>query len=57
MRRTLYDQDHEDFRKSVRDFVDREIIPNSAEYEQEGMIGRSVWRGAGALGLLGLCVP
>ncbi|MCG7633279.1 acyl-CoA dehydrogenase family protein [Gordonia McavH-238-E] len=57
MRRTLYDQDHEDFRKTVRDFVEREIIPNKSEYEREGMIGRSVWRSAGDLGLLGLCVP
>jgi acyl-CoA dehydrogenase len=52
MKRELYDDDHELFRRSVRSFVDREIKPNQAKWCSDGIVSREVWRAAGEAGLL-----
>jgi alkylation response protein AidB-like acyl-CoA dehydrogenase len=57
MRRTIFDTEHDDFRASVRQFVQREIAPQVDKDAAAGEIGRRVWRHAGELGFLGLCVP
>lgn len=57
MRRTLFGDDHEDFRASVRQFVDRELRPRHEHFIQQRSIDRSVWLKAGEQGLLGLLVP
>jgi acyl-CoA dehydrogenase len=44
-------------RKTVRDFADREILPNAAEWERTGDIPRELHRKAGAAGLLGANFP
>jgi acyl-CoA dehydrogenase len=40
-------------RKSVRDFVEREILPNADAWERSGELPRELHRSAGAAGLLG----
>ncbi|MEU4148891.1 acyl-CoA dehydrogenase family protein [Streptomyces sp. NPDC026659] len=57
MQRTLYDQDHEDFRDVVREFVAREVVPHQERWEAERLIGREAWTAAGKQGLLGLAAP
>ena len=57
MDRTLYEQDHEDFRAVVREFVAREVTPHQQRWEQAHLIDRSVWTAAGKQGLLGLAAP
>uniref|UniRef100_UPI001C2FEF08 acyl-CoA dehydrogenase family protein n=1 Tax=Streptomyces sp. GbtcB7 TaxID=2824752 RepID=UPI001C2FEF08 len=57
MRRTLYDQDHEDFRPVVREFIAREVAPHQQRWEEERLIGRGVWTAAGKQGLLCLAAP
>lgn len=57
MQRTLYDQDHEDFRDVVREFVAREVLPHQERWEAERLIDRGVWTAAGKQGLLGLAAP
>ena len=37
MRRTLFDDDHELFRASVRAFIDKEIVPHVDEWEAAGI--------------------
>ena len=44
-------------RKTVRQFVDHEIIPNIAEWEQQGAFDPVMWRRLAELGLMGVCVP
>ncbi|WP_310962487.1 acyl-CoA dehydrogenase family protein [Nocardioides terrisoli] len=56
MLRSIYDTDHEDFRTSVRAFVRNAIEPHDERFAHEGRLDRELWRAAGALGLLGLCV-
>lgn len=55
--RSLYDQDHEALRATVRAFVRDEIEPHVDEWESAGIIGRSMWLAAGKAGLLGLTAP
>ncbi len=57
MQRTIFDDEHELFRASVRAFLEKECAPNAAEWERAGETGREVWRKAGAAGLLGWEVP
>lgn len=57
MQRTIFDQEHLMFREAVRRFVEKEVKPYHAQWEQEGIVPRSVWRKAGELGFLGIDVP
>jgi alkylation response protein AidB-like acyl-CoA dehydrogenase len=55
--RTLFREDHNIFRESVRKFVEREIVPFHAKWEEEGIVPRELWLKAGAEGLLCCTVP
>lgn len=55
--RTIYEAEHEDFRRSVADFLDREVVPNYAQWEKDGRVSREVWRKAGEAGLLLTTAP
>ncbi len=57
MRRTIFDTDHELFRSSVREFVEREVTPNVAKWEKDGIVDKTVFRRAGEAGLLGMAIP
>ena len=52
-----YTSEHAQFRDSVRRFVDREIAPHHARWEQEGAISREAWLKAGEAGLLLTNIP
>lgn len=51
------DEEHEAFRRTCRDFTDREIRPLVDEAEQAGAIPMQLWKRLGAAGLLGLVTP
>jgi acyl-CoA dehydrogenase len=55
--RSLFREEHEIFRSSVRKFVEREIVPCHAQWERDGIVPRELWRKAGAEGLLCCTVP
>jgi acyl-CoA dehydrogenase len=55
--RTLFKSDHESFRDSFRRFVDKEIAPFHAAWEDQGYVDREVWRKAGANGFLCMTMP
>jgi acyl-CoA dehydrogenase len=57
MDRTLYDADHEAFRRTVRGFYERHVIPFHKRWEADGIVDRGVWLEAGKQGLLGMEVP
>jgi alkylation response protein AidB-like acyl-CoA dehydrogenase len=57
MRRTLFDEDHELFRSSFRQFVEKEIVPNHEAWERAGIVDRDLFRTAGRSGFLGIDVP
>ena len=50
-------EDHELFRQSVRQFVDKEVLPNANEWEEKQQIPREVFLRMGELGFLGINFP
>ncbi|MFT4287210.1 acyl-CoA dehydrogenase family protein, partial [Nocardioides sp.] len=57
MKRDIYDEDHEAFRASVREFLDRSVVPHVEQYAENHAIPREVWLEAGKQGFLGLEIP
>src|SRR5258708_27733885 len=55
--RSLFREEHEIFRSSVRKFVEREIVPFHAQWEHDGVVPRELGLTAGAEGLLCCTVP
>ena len=55
--RTLFSPEHESFRDSFRRFMDVEIAPFHAAWEQQGFVDKQVWRKAGELGFLNMSMP
>ena len=57
IQRTLFTAEHEAFRDSFRRFIDKEIAPFHAEWEEQGYVDRAVWHKAGANGFLCMSLP
>ncbi|MCT6903703.1 MAG: acyl-CoA dehydrogenase family protein, partial [Lactobacillus sp.] len=49
--------EQEMLRKTVRQFVDEEIIPYIAKWDAEGGFDAKIWSRLAELGLMGVCVP
>lgn len=50
--RTAYNEDHEAFRQSVRHFLLKEVAPNAKKWQEAGIVDKSIWPKAGAIGML-----
>lgn len=57
MKRTIYDEDHEAFRGSVREFLERSVIPHAEQHIADKALPREFWLEAGKQGFLGLEIP
>ncbi|MGE0098860.1 MAG: acyl-CoA dehydrogenase family protein [Hydrogenophaga sp.] len=57
IKRELFNEEHEAFRDTVRRFVDKEIAPHHAEWEEDGVVPRSLWLKAGEAGMLCCTIP
>ena len=55
--RSLFTSDHESFRDSFRRFMDKEIAPFHADWEEQGYVDRAVWNKAGENGFLCMTMP
>jgi acyl-CoA dehydrogenase len=55
--RTLFEPEHEQFRDSLRRFVEAEVLPNRERYEEQGFIDRDIWLKGGAAGFLCPTMP
>ena len=53
----LYEDEHEDFRKTARAFFEREVVPHHDQWEADGIVPRELWLRAGEAGLLCFDVP
>lgn len=52
LKRTIYDEEHEIFRKSVRTWAEKEVFPHSETWREEGCVSREIWKRAGDEGFL-----
>src|SRR6188472_2631303 len=50
-------EDHEQFRRTVRDFAEKEIAPHAAQWDRDHHFPVDVVRKMGSLGLFGLTAP
>jgi acyl-CoA dehydrogenase len=55
--RKVYDEDHNQFRETVRRFAAAKIAPDFQRWEQAGIIDRALWGAGGEAGLLCPQVP
>ncbi|MGB2087770.1 MAG: acyl-CoA dehydrogenase family protein [Psychroflexus salarius] len=55
---TLYfTEEHELFRESLRDFLQKEVVPHLEKWEKEGTIERFIWEKFGEMGYFGVAYP
>jgi acyl-CoA dehydrogenase len=57
MSRTVFTEQHERFRATVREFLHDEVVPEYPQWKREGKPSRRFWDGAARLGILGIGVP
>ncbi|MBP0628511.1 acyl-CoA dehydrogenase family protein [Cupriavidus sp. AcVe19-1a] len=57
IQRTIFRDDHEMFRTTVRRFLERECLPRQAEWDKAGKVDRETWLKAGREGLLCVTLP
>src|SRR3954468_22511125 len=57
MERTIFEEEHQAFRESLRTFLAREALPHTEEWEAAGMVDRAFWRAAGEHGFVGFEAP
>ncbi|WP_375504236.1 acyl-CoA dehydrogenase family protein [uncultured Jatrophihabitans sp.] len=55
--RSVYDEDHEIFRGTVKAFIDKEVTPNDARWERDHIVDRELFTRAGDSGLLMFGTP
>ena len=49
-----FNEEHNLFRESLREFLNREVSPNIEVWEKDGKIPKSIWKKMGDMGFLGL---
>src|SRR5882757_7524915 len=57
MRRTVFNEDHEAFRETLRDFIQTEVVPVYPEWYEAGVVPREFYYKLAGLGLFGIEVP
>ncbi|KNB49432.1 acyl-CoA dehydrogenase family protein [Streptomyces caatingaensis] len=57
MRRTVFGEDHEAFRATLREFIAAEVVPFHDDWRAAGRVPRAFYRKLGELGVLGIEVP
>ncbi|MCY0939149.1 acyl-CoA dehydrogenase family protein [Streptomyces sp. H34-S4] len=57
MRRTVFNEDHESFRETMRAFIEAEVVPVYDEWFAAGQAPREFYYKLGELGIFGINVP
>ncbi len=55
--RSIFSDEHNQFRDAARRFFEREIAPHHAQWEKDGIVPREAWLKAGAAGFLCATMP
>ena len=56
-RRTIFNNEHDLYRRVTREFIENEITPHHEQWEHDGVVSRESWLAAGAGGHLCHSVP
>ncbi|KAB1068236.1 acyl-CoA dehydrogenase [Tamlana haliotis] len=57
MNNLYFTEEHNLFRKSLQDFLQKEVVPHIDKWEQSGEIERFIWKKFGEMGFLGIKYP
>ena len=57
MKRTIFEDEHRDYRESVRRFLAAEVLPHHLQWEREGIVPRELFARAARQGLLAMAIP
>ncbi|OGS72494.1 MAG: acyl-CoA dehydrogenase [Flavobacteria bacterium RIFCSPLOWO2_12_FULL_35_11] len=57
MNSMYFTEEHNAFRKSFQDFLQKEVVPHIDKWEKTGTIERFIWKKFGDMGYLGLNAP
>lgn len=57
MAHMYFTEEHEAFRESFRDFLQKEVVPHIEKWEKTGTIERFIWKKFGDMGYFGLSYP
>ena len=52
-----FTEEHEAFRASFKDFLQKEVVPFIDKWEKTGTIEKFIWKKFGDMGYFGLCTP
>ena len=57
MNSMYFTEEHQAFRKSFQDFLQKEVVPHIDKWEKTGTIERFIWKKFGEMGYLGINAP
>eukprot|EP01013_Petalomonas_cantuscygni_P026468 TRINITY_DN48832_c0_g1_i1.p1 TRINITY_DN48832_c0_g1~~TRINITY_DN48832_c0_g1_i1.p1 ORF type:complete len:390 (+),score=-11.10 TRINITY_DN48832_c0_g1_i1:83-1252(+) len=57
MNNVFFSEEHQLFRESLREFLQKEVVPHIEKWEQTGDIDRFIWTKMGEMGYFGLAAP
>ena len=57
MDRPIFEEDHELFRDTFKQFVEKEMVPYNEIWEENGIVDRDLFQKAGESGFLGIDLP
>jgi len=57
MNTAYFTEEHELFRSSLHDFLQKEVVPHIEKWEKTGTIERFIWKKMGEMGLFGINYP
>ena len=57
MNSQYFTEEHESFRKSLQDFLQKEVVPHIEKWEKTGTIERFIWKKFGDMGFFGINYP
>ncbi|TXD53676.1 MULTISPECIES: acyl-CoA dehydrogenase family protein [unclassified Polaribacter] len=57
MNSMYFTEEHEAFRQSFKDFLQKEVVPHIEKWEKTGTIERFIWKKFGEMGYFGLSTP
>ena len=57
MNSMYFTEEHQLFRKSLQDFLKKEVVPHIEKWEKTGTIERFIWKKFGEMGYFGLAYP
>jgi acyl-CoA dehydrogenase len=57
MNSSYFTEEHQLFRESLKDFLQKEVVPHIEKWEKTGTIERFIWKKFGEMGFFGINYP